>query len=454
MQLKLARWPAVVCAAAVLVTVVVSPMGGRVLGPSPSFLPAVLSVVACFDVLSLYLLVGEYHDTGDRRMLAMSGAYLWSLVVMAGYGLAFPGVVSADPPLASAASVAPWLYVCWHSGFPILLGLAWAPWPRWATASVTPVERRGTVARALVVGTVVLAVGLVAALSLNGPRLPVLIRGLDTSRMTQLTAPAAIPLVALATVVCFLGTRRRSGPETWTAVTVLVCLCDLVMTYSNHQRFSLGWYGGRGLTVVASGVVLIAMLSGFRRLKRRAELDAAYDSLTGLANRRSLLGSLERSCASALRTGAPLSVVSLDLDSFKSVNDTWGHAAGDTLLTAVGSALDGALRSGDLVGRVGGEEFLAVLPDTDVVGAAVVAERMRHAIAAVRVTGLDRVFSASFGISGIAGRDDTVPDLLRRADEALYRAKTDGRDRVVVAAADGDARGIPAAGRCDHGATV
>lgn len=426
----------VVSGAAVVVTLVVSRVGSREMGPSPTFLPAVLAVVACFDVLSVYLLIGEHHDTGDRRSLAMAVAYLWSLVVMTGYALAFPGVVSVAAPLAVTPSVAPWLYVCWHTGFPLLLGVAWAPWPRGAGGTVTAVARRTALARTTGLVTVAVAAGVVAAVTLAIHHLPVLIHGRDTSRMTQLTAPVTVPLVVLAVGLCFVGTRRRGGPETWTSVAVLVCLCDLVMTYSTHQRYSLGWYGGRALTVLAAGVVLFAMLSGFRRVKSQAEFAAAYDFLTGLPNRRSVLDSLDRSFASTHRAGSDLALVSVDLDSFKSVNDTYGHAVGDALLTAVGSALSGAVRAGDLVGRVGGEEFLAVLPDTEVEGASVVAERMRQAVAAVRVVSVDRAFSASFGISGAQGSADTVTQMLRRADEALYAAKTSGRDRVEVAQGD------------------
>ncbi len=452
--LGMGRTAVVLSGAAVVATVVVSRVGSRQLGPTVTFLPAVLTVVACFDVLSVYLLVGEYRDTGHLRTLAMASAYLWSLVVMGGYALAFPGVVSTAAPLGVTPSVAPWLYVCWHAGFPVLLGAAWAPWPRRAGDAVTPVARRALVSRITGVATVLLAGGLVAAIVLSIHHLPVLIHGRDTSRMAQLTAPVTLPLVALAVAACFVGTRRRSGPETWTAVTVLVCLCDLVMTYSTHQRFSLGWYSGRALTVMSAGVVLFAMLSGFRRLKSQAEFAAAYDSLTGLANRRSVLQSLERSFASTRRTGADLALVSVDLDRFKTVNDTLGHAVGDALLTAVGSALSEAIRGGDLMGRVGGEEFLAVLPDTDLLGASVVAERMRQAVAAVRVDSVDRVFTASLGVSasfpvrGPGGLDDTVADLLRRADEALYDAKTSGRDRVVVGLPDRGAPGrVPATGQ-------
>ena len=429
-----------VSVAAVLATVVIARVGDdHQLVPSVSFLAAALAVVACFDVLSVYLLVGEFRDSGDRRILVMSVAYLWSLLAMTGWALAFPGLIGAHPPLASTPSVSLYLYLCWQTGFPVLLAAAWAPWPEQLSGRATAPARRTAVSRVTGGSTLVVGACLVLTVALVGGHLPVLINGRDTSRMLPVTAPVTLPLAVLAVGFAFVGTRRRTGPETWTAVSALFCLIDLVITYTSHERFSLGWYSGRVMTVLSAGVVLFSMLSGFRRLRSRAEFDAAYDCLTGLPNRRSVLDGLDRSIASSWRDGTTVSVVSVDLDSFKAVNDVHGHAAGDALLTAVGSVLTGAVRASDLVGRVGGEEFLAVLPDTDLAGAGLVAERMREAVGAVRLASAAQAFSASLGVSSLRGGGDTVTALLRRADQALYRAKTTGRDRVVLASPDMDA---------------
>jgi diguanylate cyclase (GGDEF)-like protein len=428
------RAPVLVSVVAVAATAAVVTVSRHPLSATTSFLPAVLSVVACFDLLSVYLLAGEYRDTGDPRMLAMCAAYLWSLVLMAGYGLAFPGVFGTHPPLASSAQVAPWLYIGWHAGFPILLGAAWMPWPQAMSVTTEP-GRRTAVSRAALTGVTAAAAAVVAACTLFDRQLPVIIQGLNTTRMTDLTAPVTLPLVLLALVAAWTGTRNRTGPETWSAVAVLVCLCDLVLTYAARHRFSVGWYAGRALTVTAAGVVLFAMLAGFRRLKNHAEINAAYDGLTGLANRRSTHDTLDRLLSASRRAGRPLSVVSLDLDLFKEVNDRYGHATGDELLTAVGAALDAAVRSGDLVGRVGGEEFLALLPDTGVRGALLVAQRMHRAVARIPVGSGGGFASASFGVACLDDGDPTSGDLLRRADEALYRAKAAGRDRVFLAPA-------------------
>jgi diguanylate cyclase (GGDEF)-like protein len=418
---------------AVLTTIALLPMSSIPIGPTNSFVPAMLSVVACFDFLAVYLLLGDYRDRGDVRLLMMCWAYVWSLIVMGGYALAFPGVLTGSPPLAVTASTASYLYVAWHGGFPVLLGAAWAPWPsRWTAP--TPAARR----RPLATSTLALAAltgGLVVALiSTFSQQLPVLIHGLDTSRMTELTAPLTMPLVVLALASGLHGSRRRSGPERWSIVAILVCLCDLTLTYYSGSRFSLGWYIGRSLTLLSSAGVLMAMLIAFQGLKSRAEHEAAYDALTGLVNRRSVYESLDQMIANCRRSKAPLSVISLDLDLFKHINDRYGHDAGDTVLASVGPLLIRTCRRGDVVARVGGEEFLILLPDTDGRGALVLAEKIRAQVEIMPVPAIKGSVTASLGATAFRADDLTTTMLLKRVDEALYQAKQLGRNRAVLAA--------------------
>jgi diguanylate cyclase (GGDEF)-like protein len=417
-----------VSSVAVLVTLVVLPLGSHHLGPTTSFVPAVLATVACFDVMSVWLLAGEYLDTGDRRMLGMTLAYLWSLLLMGGYALAFPGVVSGHPPLAVTTSVAPYLYVGWHAGFPALLGAAWAPWS-WLDR--IEVRRRGSRLAGAAAGMSGAALIAVTGCVLFARRLPVLIHGLDTTGMAKVTAPVALPLVLVSLLVCARAVRGRAGPERWSSVAILVCLCDLCLTYSSRYRYSLGWYTGRTLTVAASAVVLIAMLASFRRLKAAAEFNAAYDGLTALVNRRSAYDSTVAMIARARRTGTALSVVMFDLDRFKQINDCYGHAAGDEVLRCVASTLRATVRDGDLAARLGGEEFAVVLPDTCLQEARVVAERLRTRLRARTIPAIGSSVTASFGIAELRPSDSSVDNLLHRADQAMYRAKAQGRDQVA-----------------------
>jgi two-component system, cell cycle response regulator len=127
--------------------------------------------------------------------------------------------------------------------------------------------------------------------------------------------------------------------------------------------------------------------------------------------------------------GEVVAVAMVDVDFFKSVNDEFGHAAGDRVLAAVGKALTDQLRTGDLVSRFGGEEFLVILPDTPPAGALQVAERLREAVAAI--DGLPRPVTVSIGLAA-CHQDEGATLLVARADAALYLAKQQGRDRVVM----------------------
>jgi diguanylate cyclase (GGDEF)-like protein len=164
-----------------------------------------------------------------------------------------------------------------------------------------------------------------------------------------------------------------------------------------------------------------------------AEARAATDSLTGLPNRRAVQDALKRTIAQAGRTLSPMAVLLLDLDHFKQINDTFGHDRGDAVLAAVGDVLSRSLRTSDFVGRNGGEEFIALLPDTGVEGALEAAEKLRRAIERVTVPGIDRPVTASVGAAVYPHTAADAESLLRLADRALYAAKAGGRNRADLA---------------------
>ncbi len=159
------------------------------------------------------------------------------------------------------------------------------------------------------------------------------------------------------------------------------------------------------------------------------------DTLTGLPNRRSAYECMDSAVQEARDTAVPLAIIMMDLDHFKRVNDKWGHAAGDQVLKQVGQILKAQLRYNDLIGRVGGEEFLMLLPNTSRQDASAIVDRCRLAIANHRVAlpdGKDIRITGSFGIHAVSDtRDETrFIDLIRLADKALYAAKENGRNRV------------------------
>jgi diguanylate cyclase (GGDEF)-like protein len=170
------------------------------------------------------------------------------------------------------------------------------------------------------------------------------------------------------------------------------------------------------------------------RLHDIVQRQAITDDLTGLVNRRRFIEALEAEIERARRFGSPLTVVLADLDNFKWVNDGFGHHAGDIVLRSFADLMRSHIRDVDVPGRIGGEEFAIVLPETDRNGAESVAERMRESLSSVPIPVSDdqsvRV-TASFGVAELVD-DQSGDDLLRSADTALYRAKAEGKNRVVA----------------------
>jgi diguanylate cyclase (GGDEF)-like protein len=181
------------------------------------------------------------------------------------------------------------------------------------------------------------------------------------------------------------------------------------------------------LVVTNLGFVLMCKA----RAEAETRLQARTDELTDLPNRRALDEEIARALAAARRSGRPFGIVMVDVDRFKFINDTHGHAVGDATLTAFARRLAGALREPDRAYRYGGEEFCVLLADTDLAGARTLAERAREHIE-LPFEGTMRALSASFGVTAWQA-DDTGDTLFRRADRALYAAKANGRNRVETA---------------------
>ena len=166
--------------------------------------------------------------------------------------------------------------------------------------------------------------------------------------------------------------------------------------------------------------------------RRRVEELSRTDALTGLANRRSLEERLAEEARRYERSGRSFAVVLADIDLFKEVNDRFGHEAGDEDLSVVAGRLRAGVRAVDLAGRWGGEEFLIVLPDTDIAGARELAEKLRRCVADQPVPLRDSELSVTLTLGLATHAGATVEDTIRRADAALYRGKHDGRNRVVA----------------------
>ena len=195
-----------------------------------------------------------------------------------------------------------------------------------------------------------------------------------------------------------------------------------------------------GLATLTICVVMLFIGLFFRGLIRklaeaRATLNqmAMTDQLTGLANRHALFERLDEEYERQKRSGQPLSVAMIDVDNFKSVNDTYGHATGDTVLQKIALHIRSGVRKYDVAARFGGEEFLVLLPNCDLINTQQTAERIRKAIEEQVYAGSgdgQRGITVSMGVASLRPGEDKEA-LIHRADTALYRAKADGRNRVV-----------------------
>ena len=187
-----------------------------------------------------------------------------------------------------------------------------------------------------------------------------------------------------------------------------------------------------GLSAILGFLVFLAWRN--KQVRRRLAAQALTDELTGVPNRRHIMSVLAAEVERSRRYRTPLAIAMLDLDHFKRINDRFGHAAGDEVLQSFAAAMAGSLRKTDCFGRVGGEEFLAVLPHTDGEVSAVVTERMRCATLALNCPKLGGQLqpSVSVGVAVLREDDASIENLVKRADDAVYLAKQQGRNRIVA----------------------
>ncbi|HYD57157.1 MAG TPA: GGDEF domain-containing protein [Burkholderiales bacterium] len=244
--------------------------------------------------------------------------------------------------------------------------------------------------------------------------------------LTVRQSVAVWSIAAAATAVLFAASGARLGlPASSAAELALVWLC---FTAILGRCLVLSMYASEMRNKLAS--------SRSRLKASLAEIEelVSHDELTRTFNRRALMGRLEQERIRAERGGAGFSVALLDIDHFKQVNDTYGHAAGDAVLKAFAATVHATMRATDVFGRYGGEEFLMLLTDTGPADAVRAVERVRGAIAARAWTDIapQARITVSIGVASFQ-RGETTGDVLRRADVALYRAKDSGRNVSVSA---------------------
>ncbi len=244
-------------------------------------------------------------------------------------------------------------------------------------------------------------------------------------------------------IVAFLAWRRGNRAAGWFLIAWGLLETTTIVTAGGFllaadDPWPLTW--GLPLSMVAAAVFVALGVADRLREQRLALSDAERraqtDPLTGVLNRRSLIERLEAACLRAQARGLPISLLFIDLDHFKSINDTWGHLAGDACLLEVIRPIQAELRQSDVIGRYGGEEFVVILSSADAVAAQAIAERILQRVADLRVEGFGQPIRLTCSI-GVASSDELGvwgEQLISRADAAVYAAKNSGRNQVKVAA--------------------
>jgi diguanylate cyclase (GGDEF)-like protein len=191
-------------------------------------------------------------------------------------------------------------------------------------------------------------------------------------------------------------------------------------------------YAAGGLLPMVSTIGFLLMCTEFNQ--QELAKAASVDYLTGICNRRAIEDLATRAIHAARRHGIPLAMMIVDVDHFKRINDEFGHQGGDAALVETVRRIRDSLRAEDLVGRLGGEEFVAVMPNTDPQSALAAAERMRSAFAdrPMRIGDGDITITVSIGVVVLDAHDQQYTHLLRRADRAMYAAKAAGRNKVML----------------------
>jgi diguanylate cyclase (GGDEF)-like protein len=375
-----------------------------------------LVIVSIFvmAILGLLLLLVWVQDRSIQALAWWGAAYLIAGLSIAMLSGLLPMSQSASLDIASALLFAA-CGMSW-SGARLFDGKDVRPFSMfagaliWLIACLIPEFQASAIGRMIISSLIVSNYTLITAFELWGSRSEKLVTrwpAMIVLALHGLVFPAQIPLTMWQPE----GRELAFATNGWIAVLALETL----------------------LYVIASAFIVLAMVK--ERNEKVHKTAATIDPLTGIANRRAVIGDGNRLIRSVARPGRPVAALMFDLDYFKKINDRFGHATGDSALIVFASVAKANLRSTDIIGRLGGEEFAAVLPNMNADEALAAADRVRRAFveAAKEIDGHPVMGTLSAGIAITTDATSTVDALLARADEALYAAKAGGRNRVVVA---------------------
>jgi len=372
-----------------------------------------LQLATLLVMLAFFLVLRE-------RMYAYFVGYALCLVVyeLYSFGIAYEmPVLKLVAPLAQRPS---WCAALLAIGLNISFSRLFLELPRWATR----LDRVLGWSRWLFLALALCAI------------VPVISRGWWIEDALSVLLLINIPVLIVAAVLSWQHGGRRGGLFLCAWIPALLLTIVRVLQLRLQWPLPMWLEFGLPAALAYANIVLAFVLAG-QTLSIRHERDVAHrlaehDALTGVLNRRAILARLRAAFARARQTGEALSLLFLDLDHFKRVNDNFGHRAGDQCLRGVITPIAGELRQGDALGRYGGEEFLILLPGAGSNDAEVVAERIRRRVQDMPlvISGLQIGLTVSVGIATLDGDVVTPDDLIERADSALYRSKSGGRNLV------------------------
>ena len=269
------RAPFVVAGLMLVLTAALLLRAEQFVGANATFVPITLTLFVTLNLITTLLLTERYRAGGSPRLLVLSWGYLWAGAMTVAYALVFPHFISSDGLLGATPSSSAWVWVAWHTGFPLLLAAGLAPWPhRWQERGL---QEHGRAGRAAITHVVVLAaaVGVTALCTVGSSWLPTVVDGMDYDALSErfgvwiMGVNLAALLVAL---VGILARGRTHGLEVWALVAAVAGTCDALLTLVSMERFTLGWYAARSLSLLAAAVVLATMLAEITVLHRQANL--------------------------------------------------------------------------------------------------------------------------------------------------------------------------------------
>ena len=375
--------------------------------------PTLILVATCMTVLlGVFLLLLWIQERSIRALAWWGAAYL--------IGGSAVGLWSAQDTISWLAPEAPntllfiacgliWSGARLFHGRPVLPGALFAGAAIWVAACLSPAFASLEGSRVVLSSIIIAGYTFLAALELRSDR-----RKPQPMTLKRLIVPALHGVVFLSPILVLFLFPLAADTNVYFALFALETL----------------------LYVVATAFIVAIMAKDQVVLVHKTA--AMTDPLTGLFNRRAFHEAAQRLNAQQARRRGSVSVLAFDLDRFKSINDRFGHAIGDDALKTFAATASGKMRVTDIVGRLGGEEFVAIVPGT-AAEAAIVAERVRAAFqaAGVEISGQRMNATVSTGVAA-ALAPAKIEQLMERADAALYRAKSGGRNRVTIAAADGN----------------